>query len=74
MSSESAPKHGPLANIGYWIKRTATYLYGPADLPDDVDPIAQMDDEMGVETQPHDEPHVSERQQAYDNLPRSEHE
>jgi len=70
MSTPAHRRHGPVATIGYLVKRTATFLYGPADLPDDVDPIVQMDKEMGVDTHPADEPHVTDRQRAFDSLPR----
>lgn len=71
--STAARGHGPLARLRYCLKRTATFLYGPADLPDEVDPITRMDEEMGVDPQPRDEPHRSERQRSYEALPR-EHE
>jgi len=70
MSSEKSERHGPFAWIGYVFKRTATFLYGPADLPDEVDPLMKMDEEIGLDPDPKDQPHVSERQRSYDNLPR----
>jgi len=70
MTTESHDTHGPLARIGYWFKRTATFLYGPADLPHDVDPIVTMDEEMGNDPDPAPEPHRSDRQRSYDELPR----
>jgi hypothetical protein len=70
MTTDSHDRHGPFAWIGYAFKRTATLLYGPADLPDEVDPIVKLDEEMGNDPKPKPEPHVSDGQRAYDNLPR----
>ena len=76
MRHRSKPENGrgPLARVGYCIKRTAIFIYGPADLPDDVDPITQLDRKMGVDTHPHRDPHESAHQRAYNRLPRSQHE
>jgi hypothetical protein len=70
MTTESHDRHGPLSRIGYWFKRTATFLYGPADLPAEVDPIVSMDEEMGNDTDARPAPQRSERQRSYDELPR----
>lgn len=70
-ASERRP--GPLRRAGLCMKRLATALYGPADLPDEVDPLTDVDAELGKDTHPEEPPHRSERQIAYDNLPR-EHE
>lgn len=71
--TDAAQDRGPLARLRYCFKRTATFLYGPADLPDEVDPITNMDEDMGVDPHPREEPHTSERQRSYEALPR-EHE
>lgn len=61
----------PFVRLGLWIKRTATFIYGPADLPDEVDPVAEIDRELGRDPQPpQSRPKLSERQQSYENLPR----
>ncbi len=61
---------GPLATIGYALKRTATFFWGPADLREEVDPLVQLDAEHGVERQEPAPPQPSERQRSYDQLPR----
>ena len=60
----------PFVRLGLWIKRTATFIYGPAELRDEVDPITEIDRELGRDPRPAPEPRLSERQQAYENLPR----
>lgn len=61
---------GPLASIGYVLKRTATFFWGPADLREEVDPLVQLDAEHGVEPAEPADPKASERQRSYDQLPR----
>jgi hypothetical protein len=60
-----------LKRMGLAIKRAATFVYGPAEIRRDVDPVVQIDRERGVDPAPSKpEPKLSERQQAYENLPR----
>jgi hypothetical protein len=61
-----------LARIGLAIKRAATFVYGPAEIRPDVDPIVQIDRERGAEPTPETRPapRLSERQQSYQDLPR----
>jgi hypothetical protein len=61
---------GLLASIGYALKRTATFFWGPADLREEVDPLVQLDAEHGVGPSEPAEPKPSERQRSYDQLPR----
>ena len=63
-------QQGPLSGLGRFLKRTALFFWGPSQLAEDVDPIVAMDRESGIEPRPVDEPHPSERQHAYDRLPR----
>ena len=68
--SGSEQRRGPIAAIGYALKRTATFFWGPADLRPEVDPLVQLDREQGVEPSSPAAPHRSERQRSYDELPR----
>jgi hypothetical protein len=67
----SAPTRNPFARLGLWIKRTLTFIYGPAEMRDETDPIVEIDRELGRDTHPqHEPPKLSERQQSYQDLPR----
>ena len=68
--TSTGPRRGPLAAIGYALKRTATFFWGPADLRDEVDPLVQLDQDQGVERPVPEEPRLTERQRSYENLPR----
>jgi hypothetical protein len=72
MSAQEKPRQRPgaLKRAGLWIKRTATFLYGPPDLPDEVDPVADLDERLGRDPHPTQDPKLTERQQSYENLPR----
>jgi hypothetical protein len=72
--SRSDQRRGPLASIGYALKRTATFFWGPADLRDEVDPLVQLDAEQGVAPAEPAEPRLTERQRSYENLPRGKAE
>lgn len=63
-------RRGPIASIGYALKRTALFFWGPADQRDEVDPIVALDREHGIERPEPKGPQRSERQRSYDNLPR----
>jgi hypothetical protein len=56
--------------MGLAIKRAATFVYGPAEIRRDVDPVVRLDRERGLEPEPKPAPKLSERQQAYEDLPR----
>lgn len=70
MSTTSHARQGPLARLGLFLKRTATFFWGPAELSADVDPIVAMDRERGLEPRPLDDPHPTEHQKSLDRLPR----
>ncbi|MBI1376499.1 MAG: hypothetical protein GC157_03310 [Frankiales bacterium] len=70
MASRTPGRHGPLATARYRIKRLFTFLYGPADLRDEVDPISLMDKEMGRTHEPAEPVEPNERQKSYSRLPR----
>lgn len=60
-----------LKRMGLAVTRAATFVYGPAEIRRDVDPVVQLDRERGVDPGPsRPEPTLSERQQSYQNLPR----
>ena len=70
MATTSRVRRGPFARLATFLKRMATFVWGPAELPTDVDPIVALDRERGIDPRPLDEPHPSERQQSLDRLPR----
>jgi hypothetical protein len=72
--STAQPKQGLLASIGYALKRTATFVWGPAELREEVDPIVALDAEQGVERPEPEGPRLTERQRSYENLPRGKAE
>jgi len=71
--STSSRSPGPLKRIGLRLKKAATVVYGPSELPDGIDPVKNIDRELGKQPasdrapQP---PKRSERQQSYDELPK----
>jgi hypothetical protein len=65
---------GPLKRFGLRAKKWATFVYGPAELPRDIDPVKRIDDEELGQTPtselPPKPPVRSERQKSYDELPK----
>lgn len=72
MSETRTP--GPLKRFGLRAKKWATFVYGPSELPRDIDPVKRIDDEQLGQTptseQPPAPPQRSERQKSYDELPK----
>lgn len=63
-----------VVRTGLAIKRAVTFVYGPAEIRPEVDPIVQLDRERGADTTPKPAVELTERQQSYENLPRGKAE
>ena len=59
-----------LVRAGLAIKRAATFVYGPAEIRPESDPIVQLDRERGADTTPKPAVELTDRQQSYQDLPR----
>jgi hypothetical protein len=75
--STSSASPGPLKRLGLRLKKAATVVYGPSELPDDVDPVKNIDRGLGQtpsSDEPLEPPKRSERQRSYDELPKGKAE
>jgi hypothetical protein len=66
----ATPRPNPVVRLGLWIKRAATFVYGPAEIRPQVDPVVDLDRQLGREPQEPVPPKLTERQQPYQDLPR----